>query len=134
MQLNESKPEPILRAAKKRPPERLGPSSIVGYQLLMGLVCCLASLGFGLHQGVSALIGWATAAVPTAYWVWGSSTSLDAVRILRQGVLKFVFSCSLMVIAIVTLEIDALAFVVGIVAAQSGHLWALFGTVRETEV
>jgi ribulose kinase len=39
-----------------------------------------------------------------------------------------------MVIAIVTLEIDALAFVVGIVAAQSGHLWALFGTARETEV
>ena len=98
------------------------PSRIVVAQALLGALSTLAFLAISFEQAHSALIAAGCVWMPTAYYAWVSSRTLNATRLLFHGVLRMVLTGVLMAVAIVSVGIEPLGFFTTFIVVQLAYL------------
>lgn len=86
------------------------PGRIVVLQAVIGLVCVGAFSAYQLDQGQSALLAGLSSLVPTAYYAWVTSRTLNAVRLLMHGVLRSLLTMTALALCIVLKAIEPLGF------------------------
>jgi F0F1-type ATP synthase assembly protein I len=98
---------------------------VLQLQVIIGVISSLGFLGIEVQQSCAALVGALTIILPSAYLVWSNSRTSNPVRILAQGVVKTVTTCSLMVVAVGFLQVEPLGYFFSLVIVQFSYLLAL---------
>ena len=95
---------------------------IVVVQALLGVACSAAFFACDASSGRSAFLALMSSALPSAYYAWVQSRTLNATRLLMHGVLKSVFTVTLMAVCVVVFSIEPLGFFVTFAVMQLGYL------------
>jgi F0F1-type ATP synthase assembly protein I len=95
---------------------------IVVVQALLGLAVSAAFFVFDESSGQSALLAVVTSWVPTAYYAWVQSRTLNATRLLMHGVLKTILTITLMAVFMVKVVVEPIGFFVTFTVMQLSYL------------
>ncbi len=95
---------------------------IVVVQALLGVACSAVFFAFDASSGRSAVLALISSVVPSAYYAWVQSRTMNATRLLLHGVLRSVFTVTLMAVCVVVLSIEPLGFFVTFALMQLGYL------------
>ena len=75
-------------------------------QALLGFICIGAFFVLNEASARSALLAVVSSLAPSAYYAWVQARTFNAMRLLAHGVMKSLFTVSLITICIVRLDID----------------------------
>jgi F0F1-type ATP synthase assembly protein I len=95
---------------------------IVVVQALLGAVCSAGFFTASTHSGTSAVLALLSSGIPSAYYAWVQARTYNATRLLLHGVLKMMLTLVFMMVCIVRVGIDPLAFFVTFAVMQLGYL------------
>jgi len=95
---------------------------VIVVQALLGFVCITAFFVLDAASSRSALLALFCTIIPSAYYAWVQARTLNAMRLLAHGVLRSLFTVSLITICIVRLNIDPLGFFVTFTVLQLSYL------------
>ena len=79
-------------------------------QAVIGILCVVAFSAYQLDQGRSALLAGLSSLVPTAYYAWVLSRTLNPARLLLHGVLRSLLTMTALALCIVLTVIEPLGF------------------------
>ena len=95
---------------------------IVAVQAFLGGLCSLVFFVVGPQQGLSAVAAVGASVIPAGYYAWLQQRTFNAARLVAHGVLKTVFTMTLVALSIVVLEVHPLGFFVTLGVMQLGYL------------
>ena len=97
---------------------------IVVFQALIGLVCSATFFALDDASGRSALLALVCSVVPSGYYAWVVGRTLHATRLLLHGVLRSLFTLTLMAVCITQASIEPLGFFVTFGVTQFSFLFS----------
>ena len=106
---------------------------IVVVQAVIGLICATAFWAFDAASARSAMLALLSSVIPSAYYAWVVSRTMNATRLLLQGVLKTVLTAVLVAVCIVVLTIEPVGFFVTLAAMQLCYLTGGIGVNKNRE-
>lgn len=101
------------------------PARIVAVQAILGGLCSVVFFVVGPEQGLSALTALCASAVPAAYYAWQQQRTLNATRLVAQGVTKSIATMMFVALSIAVLGVKPLGFFVTLGVVQLSYLTPL---------
>ncbi len=106
---------------------------IVVVQAVIGLMSATVFWTFDAASARSAMLALLSSVIPSAYYAWFVSRTMNATRLLLQGVLKTVLTAVLVAVCIVVLTIEPVGFFVTLAAMQLCYLTGGIGAHKDRE-
>lgn len=101
------------------------PGRVIIVQALLGIACTVAFYAVDGASARSAALALLCSLVPSAYYAWVQGRTFNATRLLMHGVLRSLFTVSLITVCIVLLSIEPFGFFVTLAIVQLSYFTGL---------